>query len=129
MSTNNWMDFALDDLDGGEILFRENKFNMACFHAQQASEKALKGFLITNKISSPRTHNLVELINLCSKINSNFSNFLPKVATLSQFYAPTRYPDAVIGMAPGGLPNKELARKALDYANDVVMFCKSVMNL
>ena len=43
MSTNNWMDFALDDLDGGEILFRESKFNMASFHAQQAAEKALKG--------------------------------------------------------------------------------------
>ncbi|WP_372503556.1 HEPN domain-containing protein [Acididesulfobacillus acetoxydans] len=45
MSTNNWLEFALDDLDGGEILLRENKYNMACFHAQQAAEKSLKGFL------------------------------------------------------------------------------------
>lgn len=127
MSTNQWLDFALDDLEGAEILLREKKFNMVCFHAQQAAEKALKGYLIQNKIPSPRTHNLVELINLCSKIDNSISAHKGKMAVLNQFYAPTRYPDASLGMAPGGIPNKELAQKALIYAHEVVMFCKSNM--
>lgn len=127
MSINSWMEFALDDLESGEILLRESKFNMACFHAQQAAEKALKGYLVFNQISSPRIHNLVELINLCGKIDDGFYGFKTKMATLNQFYAPTRYPDAVVGIAPVGMPNKELARRALDYANDVVMFCKAKM--
>jgi HEPN domain-containing protein len=87
----------------------------------------LKGFLIHNKISSPRTHNLVELINVCANIDKKFLDFMSKMATLSQFYIPTRYPDAILGMTPSGMPNQELARKALDYAHDVVVFCRDEM--
>ncbi|MBT9148020.1 MAG: hypothetical protein DDT32_01789 [Syntrophomonadaceae bacterium] len=43
---NNWFDFAADDIKSGEILLREGMYNMVCFHAQQAAEKALKGFLV-----------------------------------------------------------------------------------
>lgn len=76
MSTNNWLDFANDDIEVGDILFREAKYNMTCFHSQQAAEKALKGFLTHHKLASPRTHNLVELINLCNKIDSGFASCL-----------------------------------------------------
>lgn len=128
MSTNNWLHFALDDLDGARILLRENKFNMVCFHAQQAAEKALKGYLIHNKVSSPRTHNLIELVNLCKKIDSSFSNFMVQMATLNQFYAPTRYPDAVVGISPKGMPSKDLSQKAFDYAHEIVIFCREKIN-
>lgn len=47
------------------------------------------------------------------------------MATLSQFYAPTRYPDAIIGMTPTGLPNKNLALEALDNAKEILQFCKA----
>lgn len=99
---------------------------MTCFHSQQAAEKALKGFLVHNKVTSPRTHNLVELINLCSSIDICFQNFMPKMATLNQFYAPTRYPDAVVGITPAGMPNKAIAEKALNYAKEVVEHCKGL---
>jgi len=45
MFLNNWFDFATDDIKAGEILLREEVFNMACFHFQQAAEKTLKGFV------------------------------------------------------------------------------------
>jgi HEPN domain-containing protein len=127
MSTNNWLDFAKDDIEVGDILFREAKYNMTCFHSQQAAEKVLKGFLVHHKTATPRTHNLIELINLCGKIDSEFRSFLPEMATLSQFYAPTRYPDAIIGMTPMGLPNKDLAFEALNNAKEIIQFCKSKM--
>lgn len=129
MPTNNWLDFANDDIEAGDILFREAKYNMTCFHSQQAAEKALKGFLVHHKVSSPRTHNLVELINLCDKIVSGFDVFRPQMATLNQFYAPTRYPDAIVGMTPSGLPNKDLAEKALNYAKEIIQFCKINMGI
>jgi HEPN domain-containing protein len=127
MSTDNWLDFALDDLDAAEILLNERKYNMTCFHSQQAAEKALKGFLVHNKVVTPRTHNLVELINLCNKIDNSFTSFLPKMATLNQFYAPTRYPDAAIGVSPTGLPNKETAEKALNYAQEIVAYYRTIL--
>lgn len=129
MFDNNWLDFALDDIDAAQILLREKKYNMTCFHSQQAAEKALKGFLTHKKITTPRIHNLVELINLCAGIDSEFSNFIPQMAVLNQFYAPTRYPDAAVGMTPNGLPNQVLAEKALNYADEVVQFCKIKINI
>ncbi|HUW64596.1 MAG TPA: HEPN domain-containing protein [Spirochaetia bacterium] len=107
-----WMNFALDDLESGEILFRENRFNTACFHAQQAAEKALKSFLVDNNVSYPKKHNLIDLNKLCTKIESEFSGLTAKLVELNQFYAPTRYPDAAAGMVPQGMPNKDLTREA-----------------
>jgi len=87
---NNWFDFAADDIEGGEILLREGKYNLACFHAQQAAEKALKGFLVYTKTSSPRIHTLPELLDECSAVNSGFDNLLSRAITLNQFYAPNK---------------------------------------
>lgn len=40
-----WIKYAHDDLNAGESTLRDNIFNIACFHAQQAAEKVLKGFI------------------------------------------------------------------------------------
>jgi len=117
------MDFALNDLDDGEILFRENRFNNACYLAQQTTEKALKGFLVDNNISYPKRHDLDVLNKLCADVDATFTRFETKLAFVTQFYAPVRYPDAAIGMASGGMPTKDMAREALDYAHEVVDFC------
>ncbi len=119
----DWLKIAHDDLKAGESTLRDSIFNIACFHAQQAAEKALKGFLVDNNVSHPKTHNLVDLNALCDKIDSEFSGLTAKLVELNQFYAPTRYPDAAMGMVPEGMPNKDLTREALDYARDVVDFC------
>jgi HEPN domain-containing protein len=96
---------------------------MACFHAQQAAEKALKGFLVYTKTSSPRIHNLPELLDECSAIDNSFSLFLSKAITLNQFYAPTRYPDALAGLSPSGMPNKAIVEESLVYAKEIFTFC------
>ena len=74
-------------------------------------------------VSPPRTHNLIDLNKLCAKIDNGFSALAAKLVELNQFYMPTRYPDAPAGTAPGGMPSKDLAREALDYAHNVVAFC------
>jgi hypothetical protein len=51
-----------------------------------------------NRIVNVIVNDYCQLINLCGKIDSEFRSFLPEMATLSQFYAPTRYPDAIIGI-------------------------------
>jgi HEPN domain-containing protein len=48
-----------------------------CFHAQQAIEKSLKGFLAFHQQPIPRTHDLEELQQLCLTLVS-----LPQLATL-----------------------------------------------
>jgi len=123
VQNNKWFAFAKDDIESAEILIRENKYNIACFHAQQAAEKALKGFLINNNIMLPRTHNLVELINMCSNINYSFIKYIQKMAILNQFYIATRYPDAVLGIGP----DKDTAVKSIKFAKEIFDYCISLI--
>lgn len=86
-----WLDFAMDDLDSAEIMFKAGKYNMVCFFSHQAVEKALKAFLVSQKHNPPRIHNLIDLVNLCTQYDKSFESFLSKAQVLNQFYIPTRY--------------------------------------
>ncbi|MDA8334645.1 MAG: HEPN domain-containing protein [Peptococcaceae bacterium] len=119
----DWIKVAHDDLRMTELAIGEDIFGMACFHAQQAAEKTLKGFLIVNNVNYPQKHDLIRLNRLCRQIDSNFVELKSQVTLLNQFYMPSRYPDAAVGMTPEGMPTKETARKALDFAREVVEFC------
>ena len=48
------------------LLVGNGPYDTACFHAQQAAEKYLKGLLALMEQSIPRTHNLEELQQLCT---------------------------------------------------------------
>ncbi|MEA3283008.1 MAG: HEPN domain-containing protein [Euryarchaeota archaeon] len=41
-----------------------------CFHCQQAVEKYLKAFMVKHQIEFPKTHSVMTLINLCSKVTT-----------------------------------------------------------
>ena len=47
----------------------EDYTSTICFHAQQASEKFMKAFLVYHNINYPRTHDLDYLLLECQKIN------------------------------------------------------------
>ena len=62
-----------------------------CFHAQQAVEKYLKGYLVAKQIKFPRTHNLELLLELCGADDPDFS--ATDVTRLSFYAVEIRYPD------------------------------------
>ena len=71
-----WLDKGNDDLRSAEYLstmHHPTPDEIICFHCQQSSEKYLKGFLFLHDIEPPKTHNLIELLEMCEKIKSNFS--------------------------------------------------------
>ena len=47
----------------------EGPYDTACFHAQQAVEKYLKGMLAWRSLEIPRTHDLEELQRLRTQID------------------------------------------------------------
>ena len=55
-----WFDAAQDDGEAARILAEQGLYAAACFHAQQALEKAFKGLLAANG-PIPKTHSLEEL--------------------------------------------------------------------
>jgi len=62
-----------------------------CFQAQQAVEKALKGFLVFYNVDPEKTHNLVSLIKELSKY-INIPEEINETAILNDYAVQTRYP-------------------------------------
>ena len=61
-----WLVKAASDISAARLVLEgDGPYDTACFHAQQAIEKALKGFLALQRQPIPRTHDLDELQVAC----------------------------------------------------------------
>ncbi|MFQ5859583.1 MAG: HEPN domain-containing protein, partial [Anaerolineae bacterium] len=73
--TAEWVDKAEGDYatTGRELRARRRpNYDAACFHAQQTAEKYLKAFLQEHGVAFPKTHNLIELLELCRPVDATF---------------------------------------------------------
>jgi HEPN domain-containing protein/predicted nucleotidyltransferase len=112
-----WLAFAAEDLRMVELALQESLFNQACFHAQQCAEKSLKAAFASRGDLIPRTHALVDLLErLPEDVRARFAGLSDQLRQLDQFYVPTRYPDALPGSLPSGLPQRSHAEMALATA-------------
>lgn len=124
---STWLQFAEEDFLSAKTLLESGIYNQVCFHSQQAVEKMLKAFLKSRGIVPPKIHSLLELLEMCKEEGARFDSFQEGCEYLSRFYVPTRYPDALPGSLPEGLPNLEDARKALDFAEEIMEFVGKVL--
>lgn len=115
----DWIFFAQEDLRSGNASMNDDISHDVCFHAQQAAEKILKAFLVYHKQEIPKTHDLEYLLKVCSEI-IDLDHFQDHLNYLNKFYIPTRYPDALPGTLPDGLPTNDEALQALEHATEVV---------
>lgn len=99
---------------------REGLYHLACFHAQQAAEKALKAYLIARKKPTLREHHLVSLLHPCVREGLKGRSLDRACKILDQYYIPTRYPDAVAGSLPQGLPSRSHALEAIRLAEGML---------
>ena len=92
-----WLDYAANDLKTAKISFNEDAIlSSAFFLTQQCAEKALKGFLIYKKKPIRRTHDLVQILKECIKIEPAFSKIKDEVYSLNPFSITFRYPDLAL---------------------------------
>jgi HEPN domain-containing protein len=108
-----WFRLAADDLKAARVLVREGLYHFACFHAQQSAEKALKAYLIAHQRALPRQHHLNVLLQHCFRVGLRRKGLDRACKILDQYYLPTRYPDAVAGSLPEGLPMRSHAVEAV----------------
>lgn len=91
--SKRWFDAAERDLDTAQKLFKVEHFtDTICYHAHQAVEKYLKGFLVFNNVKPPCTHNLPKLLRMCDKLDPDFINWEDECNTLNKYYFESRYP-------------------------------------
>jgi HEPN domain-containing protein len=93
----DWFARGDDDIRAAEILLKEQGApNTICFHAQQAAEKYLKGFIAYHEKHVRKIHDLSALVSICIDIDKRFELLKEDAQFLSQFYTESRYPDDYI---------------------------------
>ena len=115
----DWLSFAAEDLQVAELALAADLYNQVCFHAQQSTEKALKAWLVHQGQPAPRVHQMGLLLGLCPRPLPFPAALEIEILTFDRFYIPTRYPDALPGALPHGLPTEVDAREALATARQV----------
>lgn len=129
-STSEWLYFAFSDLEAAELVNNDQMFHHVCFHAQQAAEKSIKAILVFNGKLAPKTHSIVELVKLLpSSVVAEKGSWEEKAEFLNQFYVPSRYPDALPGSLPEGLPTVEDAQRSLELAKDFYQLALDITKL
>ncbi|MDR1893930.1 MAG: HEPN domain-containing protein [Spirochaetales bacterium] len=86
-----------------------------CYLCQQSAEKYIKGLLFLMDIEPPRSHDLEELITMCSQSGIDFSFILAKLKILTKYSVITRYPNEL------NITNDDM-HMALQYASDIKDF-------
>ena len=118
--TLEWLDKAAGDLATArrELRVRSRpNYDAVCFHAQQSVEKALKAVLQENNINIPKTHQLMDLLALCSKFDGTYLMLQADLMSLEGYAVMFRY--------PGQSANKAEARAASKAAEMACMFIKN----
>ena len=63
-----------------------------CFHAQQCAEKYLKALLTRDRITFPKTHDLLDLLVLAKQCDPTIELIRPHVEFLEPYAVNLRYP-------------------------------------
>jgi HEPN domain-containing protein len=93
------------------------------FHAQQAAEKALKGYLAACGMPFRKTHELPSLVTACERVDPEFSALRAAAVLLTPYAAEFRYPDGPLE------PDLVEAPEAVGAAEHVVRFIEARIQL
>ncbi|MBU2761684.1 HEPN domain-containing protein [Acidithiobacillus sulfurivorans] len=113
-----WFELAHDDLEAARAVFDKGIYNIACFHSQQAVEKACKGLITVSQGDYDRVHTIGAMLSKMPQ-NKQIEELDPE--RLDKFYIATRYPESHapetrIAKAYG----KRDARDAIDTAEGML---------
>ena len=90
-----WINKAEEDYQGVLALMRQRAHplpSLVCFHAQQCVEKYLKATLLFHRQTFPKTHDLIELYDLCLVILPELNIPFETISILSPYSVEARYP-------------------------------------
>jgi HEPN domain-containing protein len=114
-----WFQYSQNDLVSAQHLFNDlypKQLEIACYLSQQCAEKALKGYLFFRDTEPPRTHNLIELCQMCINHDSTFSEILDACADLTPYGIAVRYPNELA-------VDDIIAKLAVEKAQGIYDFC------
>jgi HEPN domain-containing protein len=91
-----WLHLGDLDIQAAQILLAEDgPLPVIAFHLQQAIEKYLKGYLLSQNWSLRRIHDLEVLIRDAIDLDEEFTPFLESCQKITEYYIETRYPTGI----------------------------------
>jgi HEPN domain-containing protein len=90
-----WVVKAEQDYQTAEVMSRKRKTpvpDIVGFHSQQCIEKYLKALLVLQKSDFPKTHDLIELLEIALSKEPLLEAFRPDLRILNPFSVQFRYP-------------------------------------
>lgn len=111
----SWFKKAADDFRAAEhdLAAEAPLLEDALFHAQQAAEKTLKGFLTWHNCPFRKTHDLIEIGRQCVEIDASLEPLLRRAALLTEYAWKFRYP------GEADEPSADETTHALEVAREV----------
>ena len=93
-SPGDWLRHAMSDLALGRLGRGRPDVLPAqvCFHAQQAIEKALKGFLTHHHLRFPPVHDLEQLLEILQRSDIGLPDWSEELLKATPYAVETRYP-------------------------------------
>jgi len=88
-----WLKHAASDLKLGNLGRDQDVLpEQLCFHAQQATEKALKAVLVARGMEFPLTHDLEALLEILREAGVTLPQTMDDIDELTPYAVETRYP-------------------------------------
>ena len=91
---DQWLSKAEEDFGYASSSLEESLefYAQICYHFHQAAEKYLKAYIIKYDLEFKRIHDLLELLDICSKHGTKLHDIKEACIFLNRFYISTRYP-------------------------------------
>ena len=118
-----WFVTATSDLETARLLARNERFPHACFHAQQAAEKAVKAVWYALG-ADPWGHSIRKLIEELKEVDLKAFDALKAMISpglkLDRMYIPTRYPNGLPDITPDLAYEQEDAQNAISASESLI---------
>ena len=119
----DWFNQAEGDLGHSKNARTAGDYDWACFAAQQAAEKAVKG-LILAKSGEGWGHSVMRLLKDLAGVIMVPEGLIRCGMRLDRHYIPTRYPNGFDAGAPREYYADEDAQQAIRDAEEIYDFCR-----
>src|SRR5512134_2188657 len=116
------------ELEIAAELMPVRRYHAVCFHAQQAAEGMVKAALLALDAPFERVHSLDALTQLFpGRDRTAFARLRESALLLDKLYTPTRYVDALGGIAPARAFTASEGKAAIAAAQKIMKAARAIL--
>jgi HEPN domain-containing protein len=122
-----WLSQAQEDLRWAKHLAEQGGWHLACFLAQQVTEKAIKAFLYAQGEEIVLGHSVTRLCEAAADYQPEFAEKARRWNLLDSYYIPTRYPNGLPDGIPAEVFTEDAAQGAVTLAEEAVEWVRELL--